>query len=269
MTEPHHDQRAWQSILTALQLKKRVYHALVTRFVIGRYGRDNIGFMWTIVEPMMLCIGVMAIWSVTKGSDYHGVNVVAFVMTGYMPLTLWRHQTNSMVNYLRYTKFLTIFKEISLFDAMIARLSLEFISVSGAALVVYFTLNVLGWINEPYNWSTLLIGWLAMGAISSGTSILIAALSAKSEIIEKLNQPVQYFLIPFCGCFFMVNWLPDSARDFVLLIPLVHAYEIIRAGFFGPEISTFGSPTYGFACAIVAAGLGCFLFERVKDYIET
>lgn len=252
----------------AIEAKQRVYQALITRFVIGRYGRENIGFMWTIVEPMILCVGVMAIWSFTKGQSDHGVNIVAFVLTGYVPLTLWRHQTGYAVNCLRNFKFLTIFRHLSLFDAMMSKLFLEFISVSGAGLVVLAILYAVGLIEAPHDWGAVILGWLMMGSLGTGMGILTAALSETTDLIEKVNQPLQYFLLPFCGCFYMAGWLPDATREYALFIPMLHSYEMIRAGFFGPEIRTYSDPFFGFSCALAMAGLGCFVFERVKNHVE-
>lgn len=252
----------------AVAVKQRVFQALITRFVIGRYGRENIGFMWTIVEPMILCVGVMAIWTFTKGSSEHGVNIVAFVLTGYLPLTLWRHQTNYAVNCLRQFKFLTIFGNLKLFDAMMSRFILEFVSVSAAATVVMMVLYVATLIPAPHDWGGVLLGWLMMGALATGMGVVIAAFSETTELVEKVNQPFQYFMLPFCGCFYMVSWIPEGSREYALYIPTVHSYEMIRAGLFGPEMQTFGSPFYGFAWALLLAGLGFFMFERVKDHVD-
>ncbi|WP_197279929.1 ABC transporter permease [Bosea sp. AAP35] len=254
----------WRRIL----VKNRVYKALIVRFVIGRYGRDNIGFMWTIVEPMMLCVGVMIIWSLTKGVGYHGGSIVAFVFTGYMPLTLWRHQTGYMVNIGKSTKFLTIFHDLNVMDAILSRLFLEYFSVTAASLVVFASLYSFDLLDFPYSLSEVVKGWLLMGVICSCSGILFAALSELSHIMERINAPLQYFILPFSGCFFMVEWLPDSVKKYALYIPLVNAYEILRGGFYGPEFPTYGDSVYVIICSILTAGLGFFIFERVKNRID-
>lgn len=251
-----------------LSVKARVYKALVVRFVIGRYGRDNIGFMWTVVEPMMLCVGVMILWSLTKGAGYHGVSIVAFVFTGYMPLTLWRHQTGHMVNIGKSTKFLTVFHDLNVMDAILSRLLLEFFSVTTAALIVFLSLYSFGLLIFPYSISMVVQGWLLMGLVCSCAGVLFASLSELSHVMERINGPLQYFILPFSGCFFMVDWLPDSAKEYVLYIPLVNAYEIIRGGFYGPEVATYGDAFYVVLCSTLTAGLGFFIFERVKNRID-
>ncbi len=52
----------------ALLVKSRVYEALMIRLIIVRFGRENLGFLWVVIEPMLLCVGVMGIWKITKES---------------------------------------------------------------------------------------------------------------------------------------------------------------------------------------------------------
>lgn len=106
-----------------------------------------------------------------------------------------------------------------------------------------------------------------MGALGFSAGLVIASLSELSEIVEKLVGPFQYFLLPFGGAFFMANWLPDAARDVVWYVPVVHSYELIRGGYFGPEIPTYATPSYAWACALVLTGLGFFIFRLAEDHV--
>jgi capsular polysaccharide transport system permease protein len=250
----------------ALSVKQRVYQALIVRYLVGRYGRGNIGFLWVVAEPMLFCGGVMLVWTITKGSATHGINVVALAYTGYLPLLLWRH-LSSMQHLLRASKHLTIFRDIHLLDAVFTRFLLDFVSISASALIVYLVLQAAGSMPEAHDWSDILHGWFLMGALGFGAGLLTAALSELSEIVEKLVGPVQYFLLPFCGCFYMVTWLPDPAKDVVWYIPLLHSYELIRGGFFGPEIPTYATPAYGWAWALALTGLGFAVFRLVEDHV--
>ena len=245
-----------------------IFKALVLRFTIARYGRNNIGFMWTFAEPLVLCLGVMVIWSFTKGRYEHGLDLVAFVFTGYMPLTLWRHLTGTMVNVLRFVKFLTIFRGVTLFDILIVRLITEYIAVSGSALIVFVVLFSFGVLSVPHDFLLMLQGWIVMGLLGASFGFLVAAASECTEIIERVMQPFQYFLIPLCGCFYMVEWLPDAVKPYAIYVPTVHSYEMIRMGYFGPTIIAHYEMVYPICFSLVMAGLGFFLFERVKDHVE-
>jgi capsular polysaccharide transport system permease protein len=53
-----------------------------------------------------------------------------------------------------------------------------------------------------------------------------------------------YLLFPLSGAGFMVDWLPRTAQNVLLWVPMVHGTEMIRHGFFGTMIPTYEDPLY-------------------------
>ncbi|WP_348272130.1 hypothetical protein [Bosea sp. OK403] len=157
---------------------------------------------------------------------------------------------------------------ISQYDVILARLFIEFFSTSGAALFVYIVLNTFGILPDVYDWSRVILGWLIMGALGFGGGALMAGITEANEVVEKFIPAFQYLMLPFSGCFFMLSWLPDSSREALLYVPFPHAFETIRAGFFGPGVMTYSSPSYGFAWALFLAGCGFLIIRMVRDHIE-
>lgn len=257
------------SFRQALEQKGRVYNALLLRHVVVRYGRENLGFLWIFIEPMLLCVGVMGVWTLTKGTAEHGLALSAIVFTGYMPLTLWRHMTNSMGYVMRAGKWLTNYRGITLLDVILSRLFVEFIGATGASIIVYLVLNTIGVLPDVYDWTAVLQGWMLMGALGFGAGMLIAGLVEANELGEHFIPVLQYLMLPFSGCFFLLNWLPDSAKEALLWVPFPHAFELIRGGYFGPSVPTYSFPLYAFGWAVLSAGVGFLIVERVKDHIKS
>jgi capsular polysaccharide transport system permease protein len=48
--------------LKCLGIQLRVLHALMMRELITRYGRDNLGVLWLVGEPMIFTLGVTTLW---------------------------------------------------------------------------------------------------------------------------------------------------------------------------------------------------------------
>lgn len=46
------------SVLRLFSLQVRVIGALLMREIHTRYGRESIGHLWVIGEPMLFCVGV-------------------------------------------------------------------------------------------------------------------------------------------------------------------------------------------------------------------
>jgi capsular polysaccharide transport system permease protein len=56
-----------------------------------RYGRDNLGFAWTYGEFLIFALSVIVMWHFPRGKYEHGLLVVPFVSSGYLPILLFRH----------------------------------------------------------------------------------------------------------------------------------------------------------------------------------
>ncbi len=234
----------------------RVLQALIVRELMMRYGREGGGFAWVVIEPMLLCVGVTSIWMLLKPGVERGVVVAALVFTGYMPLTLWRHLSNPAVRLLHNNRLLFFHRTISTLDLFWCRQILEFTATSAAFLVVYLALRALGFVAPVHDWSLCLLGWLTMAYIAVAASLLIAVLTEMWEWSERLVQPFQYLLIPISGTFFVVDWLPQAAREVIWYNPLIHPYEMMRAGFIGPGLTTYFSWWYPLCYASVVLCLG-------------
>ncbi len=256
------------SFLDSLTLQIRTMSALAIRFIVTRYGRENIGFLWVIIEPMLLCVGVMLVWSVLKGGYEHGVKVVAVVFTGYMPLTLQRHMSGAGIYILRSSKSTLIHRNISYFDNLLVRMFLEFVATSAGAAVIYTILVLVHLVEPAYDFGYILLGWAMMGVIAFGIGCLYAGISEKYEFLEKFIPAFNYLLVPFSGCFFMVEWLPYEARELILYVPLIHAFEVIRAGMFGPSVVAHYYLLYAFACAFLMTAAGFIMISSVRDRVR-
>ena len=66
-------------------------HALLMREIITRFGRENLGVLWLVAEPMLFTLGVTTLW--TAAGLHHGspIPIVAFAVTGYSSVLMWRN----------------------------------------------------------------------------------------------------------------------------------------------------------------------------------
>ena len=259
---------SFRRFVDGFKVQRRVLGALMVRELIVRFGRENIGFLWVIIEPMILTVGVMGIWSLMHTPSEYGLELVALVLTGYMPLTLWRHNCALGVWFFRQRSGLLHHQPISLIDTIMARLILEFIASSVAFTIVYLALIGAGVLKPIQSFMPVLVGWCLLALLSMGVAVLFAVLTEIFEVFEHFYGPFQYFMLPVSGAFFMVEWLPTYAQKLVWFIPTVHGYELIRQGFFGDYVTTHYSIWYPALWALVLFTAGVMSIEKVRDYIR-
>ena len=58
------------TLIRSFAIQRRVLYALMMREVITRFGRNNLGALWLIGEPMIFTLGIVALW--TASGMNHG-----------------------------------------------------------------------------------------------------------------------------------------------------------------------------------------------------
>lgn len=258
-----------EPLLTGAVVQLRVIKALVIREMMQRYGRANVGFLWFVLEPLILTAGVLVLWSSIKPAMEHGVAVVSLVMTGYMPLTLWRHMTNAGLFAFRRSVTLLYHRKVTFLDVLLARMFLEFAGTTIALLFVYSFLVTTGYMRALHDLGIVLLGWVSMGILSLGFASLLAIATEWSEVTERFVQPVQYFMLPLSGSFYMVHWLPYSVQKLALYNPTVHCYEMFRSGIFDPGLETHFTPWYPGLFGLALFAIALQLLDSVRERLHT
>lgn len=254
-------------LIDAAHVQVLVIGALMMREIHTRYGRENLGFIWLIAEPFMFCSGVIIVWIALHGRYQHGLPILAFVMTGYLPLTLWRHVTNRAVHCFRANSALLYHRQVRMPDLLLARIILEIYGSMIAYLVMAFIFWSVGLYELPRDWGMFYAGWLFFCFFSVGMGLIIGSLTEMYEWVEKLVGPFMYLMLPVCGCFYMADWLPERAREAALYLPTVDAYELLRGGQFGPSVRVhYDLPYLIFSCSTLLA-IGLTLCRRVHRYL--
>lgn len=248
--------------------KRRVVNALLIRELMLRFGHGNIGFMWLVGEPLILTVGVMLAWTVMYGNQKHGVTVMPLVLTGYSTLTLFRHMVNRYVHCFRQNAGLLFHRCVRPADTLIARGLLEVVGVLIAFFVAYIPLVLLGLVDPIYDYLTLLTAWFLLCFFVNGFATIVACLSELSDTVERFVQPLMYITIPLTGSFYMVSWMPRAAQELLLYSPLVHANEMLRAGYFGPGVTTYWDLSYLFLCGLGLNAIALPLVKSVQKRVE-
>jgi capsular polysaccharide transport system permease protein len=252
----------------ALAIQARVLYALMIRELMMRYGRNNIGFLWLVLEPMILCAGVIGLRWLIQDHREHGVSLVALVLSGYMPLTLWRHLTNKSIFLLRRNIGMLFHRKVTILDAFMTTMGLEFIGCSFAFAVNYAALIFLGALDPIRDYGYVLCGWCAMGLLAMGVAAAISVLTEFYETAERFIQPIQYLLLPISGFLFMVDWLPDSAQRLAWWMPMIHCFEMIRNGFFGDAVQTHYNVAYPLIIGLILLSIFLPMMDKARDHIH-
>ncbi|CAG0910916.1 unnamed protein product, partial [Cyprideis torosa] len=135
-------------LAASFAIQKRVVKALILREMITRYGRNNIGFLWIIAEPMLFTLLIVGLWSVMKG-DSSQVPLVAFTLTGYSSVLMWRNITTRCTKAIESNLSLMYHRHVKALDLFLARIILEVFGTSASFLFLGIFFYLIGWMEPP------------------------------------------------------------------------------------------------------------------------
>lgn len=246
------------------RIQVRVIHALMIRELNTRFGRQNIGFLWIMVEPLLFAGLVAVIWRVWHGETEHGVGIIAFIVTGYIPITLFRHGVSRSAMVFTANSSLMYHRQIRILDFVLVRFLIEML---GGMMAFTFIVPILIAFQEfpvPADIGLFIAGWMTYSLFTLSLCLIMAPLSEISETVEKFLPVTTYVMIPFSGLFTLASWVTPTAREYLLYSPFVNAMEMMRKGIWGDDITAYYNVWNPLVCSMVAAVIGLALCRRVR-----
>jgi capsular polysaccharide transport system permease protein len=250
-------------------VQKRVLGALFMREIQIRWGRRNLGFAWIIAEPLVFSFPVILMWSYLRPPHEHGLPMIPFVWSGYLPLLMFRHTTGNAIYVIRQNASLLYHRAVTPLDVVLGKCVLELVGALIALAVSFIVYYIFDQVQWPQNVSLFLVGIMYMAWWSIAVALLVAAASERTDMVEHIWPPISYMYLPISGFLFFADWLPTAIRNVALTVmPSLHSYEMIRAGLLGNQIPTHYSIPYVSFVLVGLTLIGLSLMRGVRKHLE-
>jgi ABC-type polysaccharide/polyol phosphate export permease len=217
---------------------------------------------------MIFTLSITALWSAIDLTHASTLPIVAFALTGYSTILLWRNCASRCSMAIQSNTSLLFHRPVRVIDVLLTKILLE---VTGATMS-FSALGVLwvslGWSKPPEDILLVLAGWAMLIWFSAALALTIGALTSMTEIAERLWHPTAYILFPLSGAAFMVDWLSGDFQKVILWFPMVHCGELIRDGFFGSTVQTHHDMTYVAVVNLVMTALALLLVRVASRRVE-
>ncbi len=234
------------ALIKSLDVQRHVVGALIMRELHTRYGRENIGYLWMIVEPLLLAAAVGALHAKASGGSTHtgAFHPVPFALGGYCVFMVFRSVIGRAETTIEANKPLLHHRMVTIFDMLLARALLEGASTLAALMILLTGSWALGF-GEPVARPLTFIGaYMLMLWLAFALSMPVCAGAYLSKAVGKFVHPLIYIAMPVSGAFFTLSWIPEPFRGWLALSPLNQIFEMLHTGQFQSIESPYFDPLY-------------------------
>ena len=257
------------TIVRGIHVQGSVIGALMMRELHTRYGRRGLGYVWLILEPMLLAALVVSLKIVRRERHYEaGIDVVPFIILGYTMFVLFRGIFNRAEGALESNMTLLYHRMVTVFDLLVSRALLEAAGAVCAMMVLMGLTILLDMARLPARPFELICGILLLLWFSFSLSMLVCAWTYDNPTLQKFVHPISYILLPLSGAFYMVEWFPMRFHGLVGWWPMAGIFELIRYGWFEPAVFTYTHVKYVVTCCMVLTLLGLLSIRLVRRKVE-
>lgn len=248
----------------AFAVQRRVLGAMFMRESLTRFGRHNIGFLWMFVEPMLFTLGVTALWYFSGANHHSSLPIVAFALTGYSSVLLWRNMPGRCVGAVVPNQSLLFHRQVRVIDIFAVRIMLEFAGATMSFVILGLVYTSMEWIAPPEDLLKIVFAWFMLAWLGGAMALVIGTWAYFSETVEKLWHPLSYIVFPLSGSAFLVSSLPPEGQQVVLYLPMVHGIELLREGYFGSKVHSIYDMQYMFLVTLGLTFVGLIMLARVS-----
>lgn len=227
------------SLRRGLKVQGNVIGALIMRELHTRYGRDNIGYVWLILEPMMLATMIALLHQQTGGHFGNDVKPVPFALIGYCIFIMFRSIFGRAEGALEANLPLLYHKTVTIFDILLARALLEAAGCILSFMILMSLAVAMGLADLPARPLYVCLGVACMFFLAFGLSLVVCAFTFENRAMGRLVHPIAYIMLPLSGVFVMMQWVPAKFRPFFSVIPMSHIFEMLRYGWFVSAVPYF------------------------------
>lgn len=249
-------------------IQGRVIYALLMREIITRYGRNNIGFLWLFVEPLMMTLLITLFWKFIRANQVSTLNIVAFAITGYPLMMMWRNASGRAIGAVSANLSLLYHRNVRPLDTIFARMLLEIAGATTAQIFIMLVFIAIDWMSVPQDALYMVMAWLLMAIFAVGLGLIICAIAQKYDAFGKIWGTLSFVFMPLSGAFFLLHTFPQQVRDTLQWVPMISGTEMFRHGYFGDSVTTYENVGFLVVCDLAMLLVGLIMVKNFSEGIE-
>ncbi|MCX7621246.1 MAG: ABC transporter permease [Acidimicrobiales bacterium] len=245
---------------------------LTIRELKVRYKRSALGFLWTLLNPLLM----MAVFTAVFSTFFKGMLswFPIYFLTGYLPFAFFQASatvaTGSIVgngNLIRKVYFPRSVLPLSVVLAQLVHLLLGL-----GVLVVAETIIYIGW-DRSFDWwwylPLLVVAIALLTIFTAGLAMLLAAANTFLRDIQEFTTVAFLMWFYATPVIYPLDQLPGWVQTLIKLNPMTHFVEFFRDSLYSTSLPTWSTLMAGVGSALGMFVLGWLTFSRLsRDFAK-
>jgi ABC-type polysaccharide/polyol phosphate export permease len=243
---------------------KELLRNLVSRDIKKRYKRSTLGFLWVMLDPLLMMLIFYVIFAGVFGRAVG--NYTAYVMSGIIMWQLFAQATKvSSMAFISNTNLINkLYLPKSIFPVAVVASSLAHFIFS---LVPLFVIITFSGTHPSYYIALLPITIALISIFSIGISLTISTLTVFFHDVSYIYDVLLIGWMYVSAIFYPVSILPPKLRVLISLNPIYHYISLFRACIYDNTVPVTEHIVFGAAFAFLAFWAGWTIYYKNKDRI--
>jgi ABC-type polysaccharide/polyol phosphate export permease len=243
-------------------IHRELIWALALKELKIRYKRSFLGFLWALLNPMLLMIVLTIVFSTIMRFPIQ--HYAIFLLSALLPWTFFAqslsYAAESIVGNADIIKKVRVAKLIFPIAAVVSNMVNLVLSLIPLALLVLF-------FRHPFHvtWLFLPIPLLALSLFTLGATFFFAAANVFYRDVSHILQIVLQVWFYVTPIIFSEDFFPAKYRWFFKLNPLGFSLKQIRLSVYYGLMPNANSIVASFVCAFIVLFLGFAMFRRYEN----
>ena len=253
---------AAHDLVEPLTIQGRVLLALMLREARTRYGRQRVGYLWALIEPMLHIALFYAIFRYTLRVVPLGQSLPMFLATGLATYVGFANVLNRTQGGFASNEALLAYPVVSVMDVFLGRALLELATWITVIVIILGALISSGLDPLPHSVLTMISAIFLLFGIGFGVGTLVGIVAQFFPVVDNLISIPFRILYFTSGVFFLPDAFPPAVRDVLAWNPVLQGITLFRMGYYGNYNSHMLDLKYLVLWSAISV-LAAFLVERL------
>jgi ABC-type polysaccharide/polyol phosphate export permease len=249
-------------LIREIRKNRELIWALALKELQVRYKRSALGFLWALLNPLLMMIILTMVFSTVMRVPVH--NYPIFLISTLLPWTFFSqslaYSVESIVSNGDLLKKVYVAKSVFPIAAVISNLINFLLSMIPLVLLLVV-------FRFPFyrTWFYLLVPFVGLLLFTLGCGFFFAMVNVFFRDMAHILQIVLQAWFYFSPVIYSLDFVPARYRPLFRLNPLAYPLNGFRLAIYYGQLPTWQSTAMSLACGLCALIIGYKLFQRSQD----